>query len=56
VALTKAHLTPLARQLGMRAQFIAQQAADLARRMPDAFELAVKEVEPAMPRELRAFQ
>ncbi len=52
-SLTKAHLTPLARQLGMRPQFIAQRAADLARRMPDAFDQAVKELKPALPRSAR---
>jgi serine/threonine-protein kinase HipA len=53
-ALTQAHLTPLAQQLGMRPQFIAQQAADLSRRMPGAFDLAVKEVKPALPHTARA--
>lgn len=52
-ALTSAHLVPLARQLGMRPQFLAQQAADLARRMPDAFDLAVREVKPALPHSAR---
>jgi serine/threonine-protein kinase HipA len=52
-SLTKAHLTPLAQQLGMRPQFIAQRAADLARRMPDAFDQAVKELKPALPRSAR---
>jgi len=48
-AMTPAHVTPLAQQLGMRPQFLAQQAADLARRMPDALDLAVKEVKPVLP-------
>ena len=48
-AVTTAHLTPLAQQLGMRPQFLAQQAADLARRMPNAVDQAVKDVKPALP-------
>lgn len=52
-ALTHALLTPLAQQLGMRPQFLAQQAADLARKVPDAFDLAVKQVKPALPRPAR---
>lgn len=47
--LTSAHLAPLARQLGMRPQFLAQQAADLARKMPDAMDRAVKDVNLALP-------
>jgi len=43
----------LAQQLGMRPQFLAQQAADLARKVPDAFDLAVKQVKPALPRPAR---
>jgi serine/threonine-protein kinase HipA len=49
-SLTKAHLALLAGQLGMRPQFVARQAADLARRVPDAFDRAVKEVKPTLPR------
>jgi serine/threonine-protein kinase HipA len=48
-AMTSAHLVPLAQQLGMRPQFLAQQAADLARRVPEAFERAVKDVKPVLP-------
>ncbi len=48
-AMTSAHLAPLARQLGMRPQFLARQAVDLARRMPDAMEQAVRDVKPALP-------
>jgi serine/threonine-protein kinase HipA len=48
-SMTKEHLTALARQLGMRPQFLAQQAADLARRLPDALDQAVKQVKPALP-------
>jgi serine/threonine-protein kinase HipA len=43
-------LTPLAQQLGMRPQFLAQQAADVARRMPEAMDEAVKGVKPALSR------
>ncbi len=49
-AMTTAHLTPLAQQLGMRPQFLAQQAADMARKMPAAIEEAVKDIKPALPR------
>jgi serine/threonine-protein kinase HipA len=48
-ALTQAHLTPLAQQLGMRPQFLAQQAAEMAKRMPGAFDRAVKEINPVLP-------
>lgn len=48
-AMTKAHLAALAGQLGMRPQFLAQQAADLARKLPGALEQAVKEVKPLLP-------
>jgi serine/threonine-protein kinase HipA len=47
-AMASAHLAPLAQQLGMRPQFLAHQAADLARRMPDALDQAVKDVKPAL--------
>lgn len=52
-AMTAAHLAPLAQQLGMRPQFLARQAADLARRMPDAMAQAVEDVTPALPRSAR---
>jgi serine/threonine-protein kinase HipA len=48
-SLTKANLLPLAEQLRMRPQFLAQQAADLARRMPAALDQAMAEVRPALP-------
>lgn len=47
-AMTHAHLALLARQLGMHPRFLVQQAADLARRIPLAIDLAVAEVEPAL--------
>lgn len=40
-SLAKTHLTALAEQLGMRPQFIARQAADPARRVLGAFDLAI---------------
>jgi len=52
-AMTSAHLAPLAQQLGMRPRFLARQAADLARRMPDAMEQAVEDVKPALPHAAR---
>ena len=48
-AMSSAHLAPLAQQLGMQPRFLAQQAADLARRMPAAMNQAVEEVKPALP-------
>ncbi len=48
-SLTKEHMTALARQLGMRPQFLVQQAAGLARRLPEALDQAVKAVKPALP-------
>ncbi len=48
-AMTKGQLTPLAQQLGMRPQFLVQQAANLARRLPDALGGAVEEVKPLLP-------
>ena len=47
-SMTAAHLTPLAHQLDMRPNYLAQQAADLARRMPDAMDRAVKAIRPAL--------
>ncbi|MCL4185390.1 MAG: HipA domain-containing protein [Burkholderiaceae bacterium] len=52
-AMTSAHVAALARQLGMRPQFLAQQAADLARRMPHAMEQAVKDIKPVLPHSAR---
>jgi serine/threonine-protein kinase HipA len=48
-SMTRDHLKTLAQQLGMRPHFLAQQAAELARRVPDALERAVNEVKPALP-------
>lgn len=48
-AMTSAHVAALAQQLGMRPQFLAQQAAELARRMPHAMDQAVKDVKPVLP-------
>ena len=47
--LTKARLTSLARQLGMRPQFLASQAAAVALKIPAAFDQATKEIKPALP-------
>jgi serine/threonine-protein kinase HipA len=47
-SLTGAHLAPLAEQLGMRRQFLAQRAADLAGRMPAAMAQAVADIAPAL--------
>lgn len=49
-ALTASHLTPLAQQLGMRPQFLEQQAAELAREIPNAMGQAVEDIRPALPR------
>ena len=34
----------------MRPKFLAQQAAELAQKMPDAMDQAVKDIRPALPR------
>jgi serine/threonine-protein kinase HipA len=47
-AMTRAHLSALAGQLGMRSQFLAQQAADLANQLPGALERSVDEVKPML--------
>ncbi|MCC6653083.1 MAG: type II toxin-antitoxin system HipA family toxin [Candidatus Eisenbacteria bacterium] len=52
-AMTSAHVAALARQLGMRPQFLAQQAADLARRMPHAMDQAVKDIRPVLSHSAR---
>jgi serine/threonine-protein kinase HipA len=48
-AMTHEHLVRLAQQLNMRPQFLAQQAAEMAQKMPDALERAVKTHKPALP-------
>lgn len=52
-AMTGVHLSALAGQLGMRAQFLAQQAADLADKLSGAVERAVQEVRPTLPHSAR---
>jgi serine/threonine-protein kinase HipA len=47
--MTNVHLAALAQQLGMRPQFLLQQAGELARRLPAALDQAVKEVKPVLP-------
>lgn len=47
-AMTRAHLNQLAQQLGMRPQFLAQQATNLAQELPQALDQAVKEVKPTL--------
>ena len=53
-SITKDHLCALANQLGMRPQFLAQRAADLARTMPDALNRAIEEVKPTLHRSAKA--
>lgn len=48
-SMTHAHLAALGRDLGMRPQFLARQAIDLAARLPDALSRAVAELRPALP-------
>ena len=43
------NLTRMAQQLGMRPQFLAQQAVALAQKVPAALDQAVKEIKPALP-------
>ena len=42
------HLAMMARQLGMQPRFLAQQARDVADRMPTAIEQAAREIAPAL--------
>ena len=49
-SMTKEHLAALAKQLGMRPQFLVQQAAELADRLPGALDAAVGEIEPILTR------
>ena len=49
VSMTQEHLTAMAKQVGMRSQFLVRQAADLAVRLPGALEQAVQEVKPTLP-------
>jgi serine/threonine-protein kinase HipA len=48
-SMTREHLCALAEQLGMRPQFLTQQAADLAHKLPDALDQAIEEVKPKLP-------
>lgn len=47
-SMTRVHLAEMARQLGMRPQFIAQQAADMAKKLPAAVAQAVLSVNPLL--------
>jgi HipA-like protein len=47
--ITKTQLADLAKQLGMRPQFLAQQARELAVSLPGALEKAVQELKPVLP-------
>lgn len=42
------HLAVLARQLGMQPRFLAQQARDMADRVPTAIDLAAREIAPSL--------
>jgi serine/threonine-protein kinase HipA len=46
---TSAHVAEMARELGMRPQFVVQQARELAAKMPDAISQAVETVKPLLP-------
>ena len=46
--MTAQNLALLARELGMQPRFLAQQAADMAARMPAAMGRAVKDLLPAL--------
>jgi serine/threonine-protein kinase HipA len=48
-AMASPHVAALAQELGMRTQFLQQQAADVAQKIPSALEQAVKEIKPALP-------
>jgi serine/threonine-protein kinase HipA len=47
--ITPTQLTDLAKQLGMRPQFLAQQARELAHSLSGALDKAVQEVKPVLP-------
>ncbi len=42
------HLALMARQLGMQPRFLAQQARDMANRLPTAVDQAMREIAPAL--------
>ena len=48
-SITSAHVAEMAKQLGMRPQFVAQQASALAEKMPEAVARAVELVRPSLP-------
>lgn len=52
-SLSKKHLARLADQLEMHSRFLAQEAAELAQRIPGAFEQAAREIEPLLPHSAR---
>lgn len=47
-AMTSSHVALLAQSLGMRPQFVAQQAAAVARLLPDALARALAELQPVL--------
>ena len=52
-SVTRAHITAMAEQLGMRPQFIVGLASDLAKKMPDAVAQAMEAVVPSLSQSAR---
>lgn len=52
-SMTQGHLAALGRDLGIRPQFLARQARNLAARLPGALTQAVVELKPALPHAAR---
>jgi serine/threonine-protein kinase HipA len=53
-SMQREHLEALARQLGMRPQFLVSRAGDLAARLPDALQQALDEIHPVLPHSAEA--
>jgi len=49
-AMTRDHITAMAKQLGMRPQFVVAQGLELAQRLPEAMARARDDVRPSLPR------
>lgn len=48
-SVTREHVAVMARQLGMQPRFVLAQAADLAKKLPEALTLAIDTVAPSLP-------
>ena len=52
-SITRAHITHLAEQLRMQPRFVIQMALDLAQRLPDAIDQAIRTVTPSLSPDAR---